>query len=214
MSSPSSSSSISHSSEPRETTSPPDTSNCNYSLEEYRTLREELLLHLKMSIQVLIWAGAAVAAVLGILAKMESEAANSLFVLENWIGLLLLAVVTPFVIVYRQERFTIARIATYIEVRFEKNIPDLCWTTKNAEYKKEKFGSGSKGASAVYFLTLISLSFAIPFLNGTFDLAILMNQIIAALMSVVALFNIGLIYTLYRYSGARSKCLEKWNDLL
>lgn len=111
-------------------------------LEEYRALREEILLHLRLRRQVVALSGSLFFVVLGFLAQSKDLVAYDLW------GILCLLILLPLIMIYRYEVFAIARIASYIERFIEPRVEGLTWTRANVEaashfnrWKREKWAT-------------------------------------------------------------------------
>lgn len=96
-------------------------------LEEYKTLREELLLHSAQKRQVIIWLTTAYIALTGVILKYGE------FLNCDIASTILLLLLIPFISLYQDESDCIGSIASYIENYIEMKLPDLKWTKSNVE---------------------------------------------------------------------------------
>ena len=114
-------------------------------IEEYKTLREELMLHMKLQRQALAFSGTAFFAILALLAKTDRSIDPEI------LGIGLLSIITPMFMLFLSESYRIAEIATYIEARIEPKVTGLEWTRLNAANKPgsaHRYGSSSFSSSA------------------------------------------------------------------
>lgn len=138
-------------------------------LEEYRTLREELLLHMKWGRQIVAASGPLFFIAVGGFLQFESSEATVV------LGLVLLLVLVPLFLIYRAEVFSIARIASYIEKCIEPSVDGLRWTRANAasriehpKSKVRKFASRVmapptlRGGVILYFAIMVALAWWLP----------------------------------------------------
>jgi len=139
-------------------------------IEEYKALREEILLHIKFERQILAISGTVFFVALAFLTQLSVELDRDLW------GVILIGLMTPLFLLYRVEVMTIAKISSYIQKFIESKVEDLEWTGAHIE-AIPKFGRGlfhwwllDIGASRVigfYFLILLSIAWALPwYLDG------------------------------------------------
>lgn len=177
-------------------------------LEEYKTLREELLLHIKGTNQILISSGTLAFVALAFLIKIDVD--------YDVCGILLLLLLTPLFFKYRNEVFSIARIATYIEKRIEVKVEGLNWTTQYNEacathpscFRFHRYlRKVSPHAEVYYFLILLAMTWSLPvylkkaFYSGS-------TIVIMSVLSAVYIYN----YILLRkYRQYRSFWEQIWS---
>lgn len=180
-------------------------------LEEYKTLREELLLHVKLERQILALSGTLAFLVLTFMTRI-----GAVHNYDLW-GVTLVVLLTPVFIIYRMEVFAVAKIASYIELCIESRIPDLCWTTRHIR-SHPTFGSqlwscgvvklDSLTAIGIYFLVLLALSWAIPiWLKGT--MPSLPALLVMIPFSTVYIIN---FITLKQYKSYRDEWSNIWSE--
>ncbi len=165
-------------------------------LEEYNTLREELLLHIKLERQVLALSGTVAFVAFTFCAKFATVVPYDLY------GVILLLLLTPIFLVYRAESFTIAKIASYIENCIESKVDGLNWTGHNINKPARRswrvLDLSSTATGAIYFLILLLLSWGLPlYLKGKY-LSIPATVAMAAL-SAVYLVNAVLLLSYRHY---------------
>lgn len=177
-------------------------------LEEYKTLREELLLHIKGINQILISSGTLAFVALTFLIKIGVN--------YDVCGIVLLLLLLPLFFKYRNEVFSIARIVTYLEKRIEARVEGLNWTTQYneacAKYRScfrfhRCLRKVSPHAEVYYFMVLLVMTWLLPvylkkaFYSGS-------TTVIMAILSVVYIYN----YILLRkYREYRSVWEQIWS---
>ena len=175
-------------------------------LEEYRTLREELLMHLKQSHQVLFWSGSIVAATLGIFFRSSSS------IPPDYAGLALLTILTPIVMVYRHESFIVGKIASYIQHRIESKTDGLNWTKANFNKLKNSYYGNfelhSTSIGSVYFAVLFALAWVLILAYFSKETGFIIISF-STILSFIFLLNIGL---LIRYKPYRRNWDLTWEE--
>ncbi|MEM7456984.1 MAG: hypothetical protein AAF456_21755, partial [Planctomycetota bacterium] len=139
-------------------------------LEEYKTLREELMLHVRLERQIVGLSSTLIFVVLGVFANLDNPALNQLC------GLTLLMLLAPITLLYTHETFAIAKIASYIQQHIESRVPNLSWTTKHIEGLNRFATSQDRHpwyrrvphlsvriCVLLYFSTLTVLAWSLPF---------------------------------------------------
>ncbi len=139
-------------------------------MEEYKTLREELLLHIRVINQILISSGTLAFVALTFLIKMDVD--------YDVCGIVLLLLLIPLFFKYRDEVFYIARIASYIEKRIEQRLDELNWTTQYNRacathpscFRFHRYLTGVlPHAEVCYFMILLAMTWLLPvYLNESF----------------------------------------------
>jgi hypothetical protein len=181
-----------------------DSERFNLLIEEYKTLRSELLLHMKQSQQVLAWSGTIAVATVGLCLKAVD------IIPKEYSGLILLAIITPITLVYKHECFVIGKIASYIQHRIEPVLVDLNWTTDNflkpnpSGLRILDFRSSSIGS--IYFSVLLAGSWIFPW-SLTGKLPNTTSIIIMSIFSVIYAIN---VITLFCYKHYRNGWDKIW----
>ena len=178
-------------------------------LEEYKTLREEILLHIKLEKQVFALSGTLYFLVLSF---MTSSKIN---VNHDYSGVILLLLITPLFVIYRTEHFTIGKIASYIEKCIESKVDGLDWTRLHSQSHlryPSKFLKwillSSNTAVSIYFIVLLLLSWLIPaYLKGSFYSRLSLT--IMVLLSLVYLWNFIVSLNFRRYRAVWEETWEK-----
>ena len=142
----------------------------NGLIEEYKSLREELLLHIKLERQILALSGTVFFIVFGVLNQVGTKLDHDLW------GIILMALITPLFLLYRGEVFSIAKIASYIEKFIEPKVKGLEWTGTHIKarprYGKQiftwtSFRGNPHQTTSIYFMVLLAISWAVPwYLKG------------------------------------------------
>lgn len=174
-------------------------------IEEYKTLREEVLLHIRMERQILALSGTVFFVVVAFLSK--AGVSPSLW------GVLLMALITPIFLLYREEVCAIAKIASYIHYCIEPRVEGLEWAHAHIDaipkYGKDIFIRPSLELSpsrviGAYFLVLLAVSWALPFIKDSH-----MSPGLAVVMSVLSAVYLINFVCLLRYRQYR----EKWDTI-
>lgn len=185
----------------------------NYSIEEYKTLREEILLRVRLQFQAVIFSGTAFFLALTFLSRMEPYKFN----VEYW-GLMLLLMINPFYLMYRMHVFAIAKIASYIEKCIEPDHDGLNWTGSHIlsssinNYENlsflDKFNV-SINIISMYFFTMTLISWVLPWkLNsGAPSIWVL------AAMGFLTLIIIGNYISLRNYKTHRKAWMDIWEKI-
>jgi hypothetical protein len=181
----------------------------NASLEEYKTLREELLLHIKVINQIIVSSGALYFVALTFLSKIDVNYDLS--------GILLLSLLIPLFFKYRYEVFTIAKIASYIEKCIETKIDGLNWTglhMQSLSKHRSSFtlltflGGVWRNAEVFYFLILLTLTWLLPlYLKKAFYSV--GATVIMLILTAVYIYN---FVVLRKYAEYRSDWDRTWDD--
>jgi len=177
-------------------------------LEEYKTLREELLLHIRVINQILISSGTLAFVALTFLIKID--------VAYDVCGIVLLLLLIPLFFKYRDEVFSIARIATYIEKRIEQRVEGLNWTT---QYNRACAAQPScfrfhryltrtlPHAEVCYFMILLVMTWLLPiYLNESFYSW--STTLIMGLLSAIYVYNYLILRKYRKYRQTWEKTWE------
>ena len=181
----------------------------NVLLEEYRTLREELLLHIRQERQIVVVSGTVYFAMLAFLAKFGQTLSVDLW------GIAPIVFLTPLFLLYRAELFSIAKIASYIGRFIEPEAKGLRWTRANIE-SSSKFGNKLFGwfpfrvsphqAIGLYFIVLLFISWVVPpYLKGQWP-----SWLALSIMAGLSLVYIANFVSLIRYRSHRLKWEKIW----
>lgn len=186
-------------------------------LEEYRSLREEMLLHLKLERQILALSGSLFFLILNFL--RVSKDLNIDFTLY---GVILQLSLLPLYVIFRVEVLTNAKIASYIQVCIEPKISTLSWTGLNIKATPEFYKRAGWGidfarhfGSNLYFLILLVLSWFIPLhLKGSFfDLYKTCDLTVFIAMVILSLVYLENFFRLKSYIKKRKIWVNIWEEL-
>ncbi len=190
--------------------------NTDYLIDEYRTLREELMLHMKQEWQVIGASATLAFVVVGVFAKIDDPVAYQLS------GLALQMLLAPLSMIYTHESFAIAKIASFLQKNVERELTGLSWTTQHIVAlsrfaEREKEHSWHERVSNVpirlavilYFSLLLVLSWALPFYlaEGILPLSIALAMCVP---TVMVIFN---LLKLKAYNEHRSEWDSIWEEL-
>ncbi len=189
-------------------------------LEEYRTLREELLLHYRLSRQAIVWMSTAFVALVGLFLKFEPPVS---WKLASSVHTLLLI---PFLSLYQHERTKIIRIASYLEVCIEPHSEELNWSGRYVRSKKVMQVKGLKRQIRMCLQTLLGveiLFFIFGFLSVLIPWIALGSPTSGGLRRVdwqlVVMVGLNLYYVyrlvwFFTWPQRREKVVERWRVFL
>ena len=173
----------------------------NVLLEEYKTLREELMLHIKLEKQILALSGTLYFLALTFFSKLETSIDYDLC------SIILILLLTPLFIIYRVEVFSIAKIASYIEKCIEPKAKGLNWTRLHIRalpthgkkcFNWRTFEISSSAVIGIYFLVLLALSWVFPiYLKGSF--LSLFPTIVMVPFSLIYIYNFLILLNYRKY---------------
>ncbi len=176
----------------------------NALIEEYKTLRDEIITHIKLKRQMVGLSGTVVVIAITFCEKTAASISYDL------LGVLLLILLVPIFLVYRAECFSIAKIASYIEKRIESKVEGLNWAGANINRPSRRglriFDIRSSTTEAMYFLMLLMVSWGVPCYLKKSSLSTV-AIIIMSMFSCVYLFNAFLVFKYYSY---RKDCDDMW----
>ncbi len=178
-------------------------------LEEYKTLREEILLHVLLEKQIFALSGTLYFLALTFMTGLKMDTNFDL------LGIILLLLLIPLFIIYRNEVFTIGKIASYIEKCIEPNVKYLDWTRlhiRSTPKYESKFLKWTVWPSyigvSIYFIILFLLSWLIPiYLKGSFYS--LRSLAIMGVLSLVYMHNFIILINYKKYRTAWEKVWEE-----
>jgi len=182
----------------------------NAILEEYRTLREELLLNITLERQILTISSTIYFAILAFLCKFGNNISVGMW------SIILLLVITPHFLLYRAVLFKIGNIASYIEKFIESEVKELRWTQAYIEaipkFGKRVFGKWSFNLSkhqviGIYYLIFLFIScFVPPYFTGK-----IFSPSAMCIIGILSLINIVNFIMLMRYRSFRQKWEKIWD---
>lgn len=180
-------------------------------LEEYKSLREEVLLHIKLERQILALAGTIFFLALTFLAKALPESHADIW------SIVIMILLTPLFALYRAELFAIAKIASYIEEFIEPQVEGLKWTGTHIQGLKRfdkagprvRFKISSHEAASIYFVVLLVVAWSLPWV---FDACTPSWPTISgmAILSFIYILNLA---SLLRYGSHRERWQNVWKRI-
>lgn len=184
----------------------------NGLLEEYRTLREEILLHIRLERQILALSGTVFFVGLAFLDQARSSLAPDLW------GVLLIGLLTPLFLLYRAELFAIAKIAAYVQICIEPKVEGLEWTGAHIkampihgvhEFPRPGFEVPPHRAIAAYFVALFGTAWSVPFLLGEPP-----SWTVLGVMSILSIISFANLVSLFRFRSYRARWEKVWQRSL
>ena len=180
-------------------------------LEEYKSLREEVLLHIKLERQILALTGTVFFLALTFAAKFLPESHADIW------SIVIMILLTPLFALYRAELFAIAKIASYIEEFIEPNVKGLRWTGTHIQGVKRfdkaspraPFKISSHQAAGIYFVVLLVVAWALPWVfDGCTPSWTSLGAM--AILSFIYILNLA---SLLRYGSHRERWQNVWKTI-